>query len=67
VSLDDSIVLPNLPGTLADLDWAAHEWAGLAYYWLRGWTSAPFPAPAGDGALGVSPPDAGNAAGKSST
>ena len=30
---------------LSVLDWAVHEWIGLTAYWLRGWTSALFPAP----------------------
>lgn len=36
----------SLGQKLALLDWAAHEWAGLVVYFLRGWTSALFPAPA---------------------
>jgi uncharacterized SAM-binding protein YcdF (DUF218 family) len=36
---------PNLVSGLANLDWATHEWIGLAYYRLRGWTDAWFPAP----------------------
>ena len=31
---------------LAMLDWAAHEWIGLAVYYLQGRTTAFFPAPA---------------------
>lgn len=30
---------------LANLDLAAHEWAGLVYYRLRGWTSSLLPSP----------------------
>ncbi|HEV2677318.1 MAG TPA: YdcF family protein [Aliidongia sp.] len=38
-------LMPHLSRGLANLDWAAHEWAGLVYYKLRGWTDAWFPAP----------------------
>jgi uncharacterized SAM-binding protein YcdF (DUF218 family) len=31
--------------SFTNLDLAAHEWAGLVYYHLRGWTDALFPAP----------------------
>jgi uncharacterized SAM-binding protein YcdF (DUF218 family) len=34
-----------LPNELRDLDWAVHEWIGLVYYRLRGWTSSFFPGP----------------------
>ncbi len=37
---------PSLGQKLAVLDWATHEWIGLVVYYLRGWTSALFPAPA---------------------
>ena len=30
---------------LEDLDFAAHEWLGLVYYRLRGYTNELFPAP----------------------
>jgi uncharacterized SAM-binding protein YcdF (DUF218 family) len=30
---------------LAETDWAVHEWIGLVYYRLRGWTPSLFPAP----------------------
>jgi uncharacterized SAM-binding protein YcdF (DUF218 family) len=36
---------PNPASGLANLDWATHEWIGLAYYRFRGWTDALFPAP----------------------
>jgi uncharacterized SAM-binding protein YcdF (DUF218 family) len=36
---------PGLVGGLEQVDWATHEWVGLAYYWLRGWTSSLFPGP----------------------
>jgi len=35
-------------GNLSDLDLAAHEWLGLVYYRLRGFTHELFPAPGGD-------------------
>ena len=35
----------SLPGRLAMVDLATHEWVGLAAYWLLGRTSALFPAP----------------------
>jgi uncharacterized SAM-binding protein YcdF (DUF218 family) len=34
-----------LPENLNDLDYAAHEWAGLLYYRLHGYTHELFPAP----------------------
>jgi uncharacterized SAM-binding protein YcdF (DUF218 family) len=37
---------PGLVGGLRDADWAVHEWVGLLYYRLRGWTPALFPGPA---------------------
>ena len=37
--------LPGLADGLADGDWAAHEWIGLVYYRLRGWTPALLPGP----------------------
>lgn len=42
---DRDAYLPNLPQGLANLDWATHEWLGLVYYRLRGWTDTWFPAP----------------------
>jgi uncharacterized SAM-binding protein YcdF (DUF218 family) len=35
----------SLPERLSMVDLAAHEWVGLAAYWLLGRTSALFPAP----------------------
>ena len=35
----------GLSDGFADLDWAAHEWIGLIYYRLRGWTPALLPGP----------------------
>ena len=35
----------SLGQKLAVLDWATHEWIGLVAYYLRGWSSALFPAP----------------------
>jgi uncharacterized SAM-binding protein YcdF (DUF218 family) len=35
----------GLVGNLGDFDLAAHEWIGLAYYRLRGWTRELFPQP----------------------
>ena len=35
----------SLTDNLADLDLAAHEWLGLVYYRLRGYTRELFPAP----------------------
>lgn len=34
---------PGLTHGLREADWAAHEWIGLVYYWLRGWTPTLFP------------------------
>jgi uncharacterized SAM-binding protein YcdF (DUF218 family) len=37
-----------LPGVVEGLklaDWAAHEWTGLVYYRLRGWTPSLYPGP----------------------
>ncbi len=39
-------LLPGLVHGLRNADWAAHEWIGLVYYRLRGWTPALFPGPA---------------------
>lgn len=39
----------SLGSRMAILDWAAHEWIGLAAYRLRGWTGAFFPAPQENG------------------
>jgi uncharacterized SAM-binding protein YcdF (DUF218 family) len=36
---------PELPGSLKAVDWAAHEWIGLLYYYLRGWSPSLFPGP----------------------
>lgn len=38
------LLVPSLTGGFMDLDWATHEWIGLVYYRLRGWTDAWFPA-----------------------
>lgn len=35
--------IPGLPQGLMQADWAAHEWIGLVYYRLRGWTPELFP------------------------
>ncbi|MBM3538012.1 MAG: YdcF family protein [Alphaproteobacteria bacterium] len=35
----------SMDGGLRDLAIATRESVGLIYYWLRGWTDAPFPAP----------------------
>lgn len=40
--------IPSLSGNLANLDWATHEWIGLIYYKLRGWTDTWFPGPDDD-------------------
>lgn len=37
--------VPNLAEGLAAIDWASHEWVGLVYYRLRGWTPELFPGP----------------------
>jgi uncharacterized SAM-binding protein YcdF (DUF218 family) len=37
----------GLVDNLHDLDVAAHEWVGLAYYRLMGYTKELFPAPTG--------------------
>ena len=36
---------PGLLNGLRDADWAVHEWIGLAYYRMRGWTPSFFPGP----------------------
>jgi len=36
---------PGLAGALRKVDWATHEWLGLIYYWIRGWTATWFPGP----------------------
>ena len=36
---------PGVVKGLSNVDWAAHEWAGLLYYRLRGWSASLFPAP----------------------
>ena len=35
----------DLPNGLRATDWAIHEWIGLIYYRMRGWTPSLFPAP----------------------
>lgn len=37
---------PGLVDGVRDVNWAAHEWLGLVYYRLRGWTPSLFPGPA---------------------
>jgi len=37
--------MPGLLQGLGRADWAAHEWIGLVYYWLHGWTPSLFPGP----------------------
>lgn len=37
---------PEFVRSLQAVDWAAHEWVGLFYYYLRGWSSSLFPGPA---------------------
>lgn len=37
--------VPGVCGGLRDADWAVHEWIGLVYYRLRGWTPTLFPGP----------------------
>jgi uncharacterized SAM-binding protein YcdF (DUF218 family) len=37
--------MPGLVRGLRRADWAMHEWIGLVYYRLRGWTSSLFPGP----------------------
>lgn len=36
---------PGLVQSLSTTDWAVHEWIGLTYYYLRGWTPTLFPGP----------------------
>jgi uncharacterized SAM-binding protein YcdF (DUF218 family) len=36
---------PGLRNGLRNADWAVHEWIGLVYYRLRGWTPSLFPGP----------------------
>ena len=36
---------PGVVKGLSNVDWAAHEWTGLLYYRLRGWSASLFPAP----------------------
>ncbi len=38
--------IPGLVSGMRNVDWATHEWIGLAYYWVRGWTPSLFPHPA---------------------
>jgi uncharacterized SAM-binding protein YcdF (DUF218 family) len=38
-------MFPGLVGGLQRVDWATHEWLGLAYYRIRGWIPSLFPAP----------------------
>jgi uncharacterized SAM-binding protein YcdF (DUF218 family) len=40
--------LPGLMDGLSDADWGVHEWIGLVYYRLRGWTTSFFPGPDAD-------------------
>jgi uncharacterized SAM-binding protein YcdF (DUF218 family) len=35
----------DMSAGLAAVDWASHEWVGLVYYRLRGWTPELFPGP----------------------
>ncbi len=37
--------LPDISAGLAAVDWASHEWVGLVYYRLRGWTPELLPGP----------------------
>lgn len=37
---------PGLVHGFREADWAVHEWIGLLYYRIRGWTPALFPGPA---------------------
>jgi uncharacterized SAM-binding protein YcdF (DUF218 family) len=37
--------VPGVVSGLAELDWTSHEWIGLLYYRLRGWTPTFFPSP----------------------
>ena len=37
--------VPGVVSGLAELDWTSHEWVGLLYYKLRGWTPTFFPSP----------------------
>lgn len=41
-----SELLPGLVRGLRTADWAVHEWIGLVYYRIRGWTPSLFPGPA---------------------
>jgi uncharacterized SAM-binding protein YcdF (DUF218 family) len=36
---------PDVAAALTAIDWASHEWVGLLYYRLRGWTPELFPGP----------------------
>jgi uncharacterized SAM-binding protein YcdF (DUF218 family) len=36
---------PGLIDGLREIDWSTHEWVGLLYYFLRGWTPEVFPRP----------------------
>jgi uncharacterized SAM-binding protein YcdF (DUF218 family) len=38
-------LFPGLATGLKNADWAVHEWIGLFYYRLRGWTTSVFPGP----------------------
>ena len=38
-------MFPGLVAGLQRIDWATHEWLGLAYYRMRGWIPSLFPAP----------------------
>ena len=37
--------MPGLIDGLREIDWSAHEWVGLVYYYIRGWTPKLFPKP----------------------
>ena len=36
---------PGLIDGLREIDWSTHEWIGLVYYYIRGWTPQLFPKP----------------------
>jgi len=37
--------MPGLIDGLREIDWSTHEWVGLVYYYIRGWTPQLFPKP----------------------